>query len=86
MKKFLFCLLLTSIFVAMLTPAMAFDESDTFVDVSRKDLSSLDVSRNTDLTVLDYDEYKQQQFDILADAVRRNLDMELIYRILDQKL
>ena len=46
----------------------------------RKGISS------ADLTVLDYDEYKQQQFDILADAVRRNLDMELIYRILDQKL
>ena len=46
----------------------------------RKGISS------ADLTVMDYDEYKQQQFDILADAVRRNLDMELIYRILDQKL
>jgi len=41
---------------------------------------------SADLTVMDYDEYKQQQFDILADAVRQNLDMELIYRILDQKL
>ena len=39
-----------------------------------------------ELSVLDYGEYKQAQFDILADAVRRNLDMELIYRILDRKL
>ena len=38
------------------------------------------------LSVLDYSEYKQKQFDILADAVRQNLDMDLIYRILDQKL
>ena len=38
------------------------------------------------LSVLDYDEYKQQQFDILADAVRQNLDMDLIWRILDDRL
>ena len=39
-----------------------------------------------ELAVLDYDEYKQQQFDILADAIRSNLDMELIYRILNKEL
>ena len=29
--------------------------------------------------------YKEKQFDILADGVRKNLDMELIYRILDRR-
>ncbi|SKC04562.1 adenosylcobyric acid synthase (glutamine-hydrolysing) [Lachnospiraceae bacterium] len=29
-------------------------------------------------------EYKERQYDILADAVRENLDMESIYRILDE--
>ena len=29
--------------------------------------------------------YKEKQFDILADEVRKALDMELIYRILDQR-
>lgn len=29
------------------------------------------------------DAYKQRQFDILADEVRRNIDMELVYKILD---
>ena len=31
----------------------------------------------------DYAAYKEEQFDILADAVRENLDMDLIYRILN---
>ena len=39
-----------------------------------------------DLTVLDYGEYKRQQFDILADAVRSSLDMELICRILNKEV
>jgi len=30
--------------------------------------------------------YKQRQYDILADAVRGGLDMELIYRIIDRKI
>ena len=29
--------------------------------------------------------YKEKQFDILADEVRKNLDMELIYRIIFQR-
>lgn len=31
----------------------------------------------------DYESYKQKQYDLLADAVRANLDMEFIYRILE---
>ncbi|MCQ2451562.1 MAG: cobyric acid synthase [Oscillospiraceae bacterium] len=38
-----------------------------------------------ELTAMDYAEYKEQQFDILADAVRSDLDMDLIYRILNQE-
>ncbi|MCL2151048.1 MAG: hypothetical protein FWH50_02345, partial [Coriobacteriia bacterium] len=37
----------------------------------------------TDLAAIDYFEYKQQQYDILADGVRASLDMELLYSILD---
>jgi adenosylcobyric acid synthase len=33
--------------------------------------------------VFDYGSYKQKQYDILADAVRENLDMAFIYRILE---
>ena len=29
-------------------------------------------------------DYRQQQFDLLADGVRQALDMEQIYRILDE--
>ena len=29
-------------------------------------------------------EYKQQQYDLLADTVRANLDMDLIYRIIER--
>lgn len=34
---------------------------------------------------LDWDAYKQQQYDALADGVRRSMDMERIYQILEQK-
>ena len=33
----------------------------------------------------DAEEYKERQYDILADAVRQGLDMELIYRILNRE-
>lgn len=38
-----------------------------------------------DGTGIDRRAYKEKQFDILADEVRKNLDMELIYKILDQR-
>ena len=34
---------------------------------------------------IDRKAYKEKQFDILADEVRKNLDMDLIYKILDQR-
>ena len=34
----------------------------------------------------DRTEYKQRQYDILADAVRKGLDMELVYRILNREV
>ena len=33
-------------------------------------------------TSFDYQAYKQQQYDLLADAVRREIDMPTLYRIL----
>lgn len=38
------------------------------------------------LPAFDYRTYKEEQYDTLADAVRYNLDMELIYRILEEGL
>lgn len=38
------------------------------------------------LTSFDPEQYKQQQYDKLADVVRTGLDMELIWRILDRKV
>lgn len=37
---------------------------------------------NIDVTGLDINNYKQSQYDILADAVRNNIDMDSIYKIL----
>ena len=37
-----------------------------------------------EFTDFDYAAYKEEQFDILANAVRENLDMDLIYRILNE--
>lgn len=33
----------------------------------------------------DYEDYRRRQYDILADGVRRNLDMEKIYQIIDRR-
>ena len=38
------------------------------------------------LTAVDMEAYKEEQYDKLADAIRESLDMELIYRILDEGL
>ena len=31
---------------------------------------------------INYSEYKESQYDLLADALRRNIDMETIYKII----
>jgi adenosylcobyric acid synthase len=38
----------------------------------------------SELTTFDYAAYKEQQYDLLADAVRMNMDMAAIYRILEE--
>ena len=35
------------------------------------------------LTVISHEEYRRQQYDLLADSVRKSLDMDAIYRILN---
>ena len=40
----------------------------------------------SELTAFDYAAYKERQYNALADALRQNLDMELIYRILEEGL
>ena len=37
----------------------------------------------TEITVRNVVDYKNMQYDILADEVRKNTDMELIYRIIE---
>ncbi|NCC44934.1 MAG: cobyric acid synthase, partial [Clostridia bacterium] len=37
-----------------------------------------------DITGIDFAEFKEQQYDILASALREHLDMDAIYRILDE--
>ncbi len=37
----------------------------------------------TEVTTFDVHEYKERQYDLLADAVRAGMDMELVYRILN---
>lgn len=39
-----------------------------------------------DIKIIDYQKYKQQQYDILADNIRRNLDMERVYEIVEKGL
>lgn len=39
-----------------------------------------------DSTGFDFNDYKEKQYDLLAESIRKNLDMELIYRILEKGL
>ena len=39
--------------------------------------------RMDDVKVINFADYKKQQYDILADSIRKNLDMEKIYAILE---
>ncbi|MDY4443184.1 MAG: cobyric acid synthase [Butyricicoccus sp.] len=39
-----------------------------------------------DVQTFDAEAYKQQQYDLLADAVRKALDMDMIYRILNREV
>ena len=38
----------------------------------------------SELSSFDYASYKEEQYNKLADAVRENLNMELIYKILEE--
>ena len=48
--------------------------------MERKGISAADVQ------TFDAEAYKQQQYDLLADAVRKALDMDMIYRILNREV
>ena len=39
-----------------------------------------------DVKVIDYKQYKQQQYDLLAQSVRENLDMDKVYEIVEKGL
>ena len=39
---------------------------------------------STRMRAFDMEAYKERQYDILADAVRRNMDMDAVYRILEE--
>ena len=36
-----------------------------------------------DIKVINFDEYKKQQYDVLADNIRKNIDMKKVYEILE---
>ncbi len=38
------------------------------------------------LQTFDLEQYRQSQYDKLADAVRQGMDMELVYRILNREV
>ena len=48
--------------------------------MERKGISDADVQ------TFDAEAYKQQQYDLLADAVRQALDMDTVYRILNREV
>ena len=38
------------------------------------------------LGTFDVTEYKERQYDLLADTVRQNMDMDLVYRVLNREV
>lgn len=59
------------------------------LDVCDTILKALCRQRGIDFSLLesfDRREYKNRQYDLLADAVRRSLDMDFIYRVLNRKV
>lgn len=36
-----------------------------------------------DIKTINFNDYKKQQYDILADSVRQNIDLKKIYEILE---
>ncbi len=40
--------------------------------------------KTEDIEIINFDDYKKQQYDILADSIRNNLDMDKIYEILNE--
>ncbi|OYO98178.1 hypothetical protein CG709_11905, partial [Lachnotalea glycerini] len=62
-----------------------FDEEE----VTRKLILSLGIKlglKEEDIKSVDYEEYKEKQYDALADGLRENLDMKAIYQILEEGL
>ena len=57
------------------------------LDVRNGILSSLYKMKGIELTdsvTLDLKEYKEKQYDILADTLRKNIDMEAVYKIIEE--
>ena len=58
-------------------------------DVADKILQAVCDQKGIDFNALgtfDLREYKEQQYDKLADAVRSGLDMELVYKVLNREV
>ena len=49
----------------------------------RKSLLAKKGKKMEDIQTINFAEYKRQQYDILADSIRENLDMKKIYEILE---
>lgn len=60
-----------------------FDSQDFLEGIVNAVLDSKGINRLSDEHI-DIREYKEKQYDILADAIRNNIDMDIIYNILER--
>ena len=70
---------------AQSAPAAAFDQAE----VNQALVSALFARKGMDVhavQALDMAAYRQAQYDLLAEGVRANMDMELVYRIIEEGL
>ena len=64
---------------------LVIEDEKLLADATKALLESKGLSVH-DVQTFDAETYKQQQYDLLADAVREALDMDTIYRILNREV
>lgn len=61
-----------------------FDKAETAETIVRALMKSKGIEPELGGFVFDYDKYREEQYDRLADTMRRHLDMKAIYQILEE--
>ena len=61
-----------------------FDKVSTAETIVHALMKAKGIELEPDGFIFDYDKYRDEQYDLLADTMRKHLDMKAIYRILEE--